>query len=116
MALSGCGLSGCDAWTERSPDGRIQPNDLTRFYLPQAPRERAENYQARVAGTAFLDKYAQAIRDVLGLVFSNEVRFEDVPDAIRDCLGNADKFLMGRAIASMRRGRSPVLVDAPIAY
>ncbi|MGB3495305.1 MAG: DUF4055 domain-containing protein [Elainellaceae cyanobacterium] len=106
---------GRDAWTERSPDGRIQPNDLTRFYLPQAPRERAENYSARVCGTAFLDKYAQAIKDFVGLIFSNGVRFIDVPDQVLECLGEPKTFLMGRAIASMRRGHSLVLVDAPVA-
>jgi len=111
---------GADAWVERLSDGTIRANALSRRFLPQMPRERSQNYESRLNGTPFSDKFAQSIRQFVGLIFSSGIRWENVPSPILDTFANldgngqsVDNLLIKMAIAAMRRGHTFALIDPP---
>jgi len=113
---------GVSAWTDTKPDGRMVPNDRSRSYLPQEPGETDDDYAYRLASSHFDDKFAQAVRDYVGLIFSNGLRLVDVPQPITDGWGNLDghggngnRVLSRLALRSLRRGHTFALVDYPAA-
>lgn len=107
----------------RQADGSLTVSQKTRQFLPQFAREETSNYEARVKRSPFSDRFAQAIRDFIGMVFASGVRFsDDTPEMIRLHFQNLDNqgttghnLLQQMAIASMRRGHTFCLVDATTA-
>lgn len=110
---------GSEAWLSRNTDGTVSPNAKTATYLPKEPAELPENYKSRLARSPFSDRFAQAIRDFVGLILTNGVKFIEVPDIIQEHWKNIDNagmpgdaFVAQVAIAAMRRGHSFIMVDA----
>lgn len=108
------------AWCEVEPDGTKKPTKRSRIYLPQEPGEDDPDYDYRLNSSVFSDKFAQAIRDYVGLVFNNGIRLVDVPAAItkswEDLNGmglSGNRFLAELAKKALRRGHNFTLVDYP---
>jgi hypothetical protein len=104
---------GPDSWLEWQADGGIKPTKKTRRYLPQEPKERAASYLARLSRSPFSDRFAQALRDFVGLLFVNGVQHDLHPRLAQYWDAHAVPILMQVAITALRRGHSFVLVDAP---
>lgn len=111
---------GVSAWSDCTETGGIKPNSRSQNYLPQEPGEDAEDYAYRLRSSPFDDKFAQAIRDYVGLIFSNGLRLVDVPQPIMDAWdnldghgGNGNRVLSRLAMRSLRRGHTFCLVDYP---
>jgi hypothetical protein len=104
---------GPDSWLEWQPDGGVRPTKKTRRYLPQEPKERAASYAARLARSPFSDRFAQALRDFVGLLFVNDVQRELHPRLAEYWDAHAVPILMTAAIAALRCGHTFILVDAP---
>lgn len=112
--------AGADAWTHRDESGMVFPTTKTPAYLPKEPKENDANYIDRLQRSPFQDKFAQAVRDFVGILFLNGVEFHNVPPIILQHWGNLDNkgtngklFLMNLATAAMRRGHVFALIDCP---
>ncbi|MBE9060546.1 hypothetical protein [cf. Phormidesmis sp. LEGE 11477] len=84
--------------------------------MAQEAGESDREYGSRVLRSHFSDKFSQAIRDFVGVIFNNGVRLVDVPGEIRqhwvnlDGNGsNGDRLCASLALQSLRRGHSFVL-------
>lgn len=112
---------GSSAWVNRSSDGAISPNTKAQSYLPKFRREHAEDYKARLSRTPYADRFAQALRDFVGLIFHNELRFsEDFAPIVQEHFSNLDQegssavvLFSQMALAAMRRGHTFALIDCP---
>jgi Domain of unknown function (DUF4055) len=106
---------GDSSWTDGG-----QPTKLARQYLPQLEGETDKQYKLRFAQSYFSDSFASAVRDFVGIVFSNGLELVDVPDQI---LANWDGLDGDRmdghrlaafiALRSLRFGHSFALIDFP---
>jgi hypothetical protein len=110
-------FQGSDSWMERSEDGTVKATTKSRKYLPQEHKELGSNYENRLSRSPFSDRYAQAIRDFVGLIFVNEIQ-AILPGALAlhwdnlDGQGTTGEVLLQQiAIAAMRRGHTFVMVD-----
>lgn len=108
------------AWVETKPDGTIKPRTNATTYLPQLPGEDSGEYHLRLSQSHFSDKFAQACRDFVGLVFNNGVRLVDVPRPILqhwqslDGAGKGgDRLCAELGTAALRLGHTFSLVDFP---
>lgn len=112
---------GSEAWVTRSPDGTIAPNAKTQNYLPRFSKEHSKDYQARLIRTPYSDRFASALRDFVGLIFHNDLRFsENFAPVISEHLSNLDQsgssavvLLSQMALAAMRRGHTFAMIDCP---
>ena len=112
--------TGDRAWVERKPDGTIAPRANAKTYLPQLPGEESSEYHLRLSQSHFADKFAQACRDFVGLVFNNGIRLVDVPRPILqhwqslDGAGKTgDRLCAELGTAALRLGHTFNLVDFP---
>jgi hypothetical protein len=113
-------FTGSSAWTNQA-DGRITPNDRTPLYLPRFAKEHSKDYEARLVRTPYSDRFAQAIKDFVGLIFHNDLRFsEEFPPILQEHFTSVDGegtnavvLFSQMAIACMRRGHTFVMVDCP---
>lgn len=115
-------FEGSSAWIERLPNGTIKATAKSQIYLPSFSREHPKDYQSRLSATPYVDRFATAIRDFVGLILHNGVRFNNRSPVMAEHWKNIDNrgnsgevFLSELAIAVMRRGHSFVLVDSPAA-
>lgn len=112
---------GSSAWIDRAADGTVKPNSKAQSYLPKFRKEHGDDYVARLVRTPYADRFAQAIRDFVGLIFHNEVRLsDDFPPIVfghfanLDQEGNSSTVLWSQmALAAMRRGHTFALIDCP---
>ena len=109
---------GDTAWLEYRQDGSVGVTAKTRRYLPQEAGEKDSDYTLRALRSHFSDKFSQAVRDFVGVVFNNGVQLVDVPGEIRQHWENLDGNGMGGdrlcallGLQVLRRGHSFVLVD-----
>jgi Domain of unknown function (DUF4055) len=114
--------SGSESWTLRKPDGSLWPAANSEIYLPRFFEEEDLDYRARLIRTPFSDRFAAAIRDFVGLILHNGVRFSVSPlperlgqvwDNLNGMGASGESFLSELALTVMRRGHSFVLVDVP---
>jgi hypothetical protein len=97
-------------------------------YLPQAPGEEPQNYQARLKGTVFFNAFRSAIEGLTGFVFRRDPMFgDDVPAQIRgdqngkgghwENIDNAgthgDVFIREALQEALETGHCAILVDYP---
>jgi hypothetical protein len=108
------------AWIEYRSDGTLHPTAKSRRYLPQLPGETSEDYRDRLVSSHFSDKFSQAIRDFVGLVFNNGVRLVGVPDQILEHWSSldgagmpGDRLCSLLGIRSLMYGHGFALVDFP---
>lgn len=108
------------AWLDYGADGSIRTTKKTRSYLPQEAGETDRDYESRVLRSHFSDKFSQAIKDFVGVIFNNGIELQGVPDAIAQHWKNLDGSGTGGArlcarvaLQVLRRGHSFVLVDYP---
>lgn len=111
---------GSGAWIDRSPTGTVKPNAKAKAYLPQFTNESEDDYHARLTRTPFATRFADAIRDFVGLILHNGIRFSDESHPILEHWGNLDRqgnsgivLLSQMALAVMRRGHTFALLDVP---
>lgn len=112
--------NGDRAWTKPGREGAKLATPKSRLYLPQESGEEDKDYQYRLDSSVYVDKFAQSVRDFVGLVFNNGIRLIEVPDAILEhwpSLGSGgvsgQRVMAQLAIASLRRGHTFCLVDYP---
>jgi hypothetical protein len=108
------------AWADYQEDGSKKPNKRSRLYLPQELGEDDSEYAYRFQNSSFSDKFGQAVRDYVGLVFNNGLRLLDVPPQILSAWTNLDgnglngnRLLATLALKALRRGHTFSLIDFP---
>ena len=108
------------AWCEFTAEGDKRPTARSYNYLPKESGEEPNDYAVRLKQSVFVDKFAQSVRDFVGLVFNNGLRFVGVPDAVMAAWENLDgdglsgnRLLSQIALKSLRLGHSFVLIDHP---
>lgn len=108
------------AWTETKPDGSLKPLPNAKRYLPQLPGEDSADYDLRLTQSHFSDKFAQAVRDFVGLCFNTGVRLEAVPKTILNHWDNlsgtgqpGDRLCADIGVAALKFGHTFTLVDFP---
>lgn len=111
---------GDSAWIDYKPDGKAEPTAKARRYLPQESTESDSEYRDRLLRSHFSDRFAQAVRDFVGVIFNNGVRLVDVPDQILEHWGLLDsyardgsRFCAELALRSLRLGHTFCLIDFP---
>jgi hypothetical protein len=90
-------------------------------YLPQAPGEEPQNYQARLRSTVFFNAFRSAVEGLTGYVFRRDPEFgDDVPQPIRDQWENIDNagthgdvFIHEALQEAIETGHCAILVDYP---
>lgn len=107
------------AWLEHSIDA-VKVTQKTRLYLPQEPGETDSQYSLRVTRSHFSDRFSQAVKDFVGVIFNNGASLEGVPDEMMRHWANLDGNGMGGdrlcaliGLQVLRRGHSFVMVDFP---
>lgn len=108
---------GSTAWIEYLPDGSIRPTKLSQRYLPQFLKEHDKDYAARLARSPYVDRFATAIRDFVGLIFHQGLDWSDgeLPPYLDnlDNRGNSAIVVFSRlAIEAMKSGHTFALVTA----
>lgn len=108
------------AWTKTEDDGTLKPLANASRYLPKLPGEDAIGYQLRLSQSHFSDKFAQAVRDFVGLVFNNGVTLEGLPPAILRDWDNlsgtgqtGDRLCADIGVAALKFGHTFTLIDFP---
>jgi hypothetical protein len=101
--------------------GYLQVKAKGVVYLPQHPRERADDYQIRLKRPAFFNGFSRTHSGLTGMVFRIEpVLGEDVPDPLVKLWENIDNqgshgnvFLKEVFDDGIVAGHAAILVDAP---
>ncbi|MEA5465271.1 DUF4055 domain-containing protein [Leptothoe sp. PORK10 BA2] len=111
---------GDTAWVDFQADGKAKATALARRYLPQMPGESDSDYEARLLQSHFSDKFAQAVRDFVGMIFNNGVKLVDVPDVMRaqwaaldgDAM-DGDRLCALLGMRGLRLGHTFCFIDYP---
>ena len=111
---------GDSAWIDIQPDGTAKATARARRYLPQMPGESDGDYQSRLVQSHFSDRFGQAVRDFVGMIFNNGVRLVAVPDPIREHWHSldgdrmtGDRLCALLGMRSLRLGHTFCLIDFP---
>lgn len=111
---------GDSAWIEYREDGSAKPRKNAQTYLPKLSGENDPHYQARLLSSHYSDKFARAVRDFVGIIFSNGLTLTGLPDRLLEfwsTLGgdgvNGDRLCAFMAMRALRLGHCFCLVDFP---
>ena len=94
--------------------------DAGRDYLPQEPKETDKQYNNRLARSFLFNKYGMTIEEMVGRLFKNGLKLENIPPAVEEFFEDID--LTGRDLrrfasdlfeAALNTGVDYLLVDFP---
>jgi Domain of unknown function (DUF4055) len=107
------------SWLDDS-GAAIKTTAKTRRYLPQEPGETEAQYCLRATRSHFSDRFSQAVKDFVGVIFNNGASLEGVPPEILKHWANLDGNGMGGdrlcalvGLQVLRRGHSFLMIDFP---